>query len=361
MSTKQRKSLPRKSASAKPRRNAMKQGQLVRPKSNTTQKAVQQPYLSQCAIDYARALVNPFDGPLACVPTFTCVPTRRVRNFVRGEFRTGTNGVGFVSCDPINGLCNDVAFVAHTNSGYAGTTIEGFPPPAGVLLLAANSDYNSASFLTSGPTAIAGRVVACGLRAKYIGTTLNQGGTMCLFHDPTQESLDTRNYASLMAEEGAISSPVTREWTTITWRPAILDDFDFFQKQTINDILATMCIMVEAADPAVSLAFQFEAYGIYEYNGRMVRGMTSTHDDPTGLAAVLHVSQQKGNHIYKGQSAAHEGGFLGKVMQVVDKGISGVKTFISDVESGVKFATLKGAELYQMGQTVSKVGAMIGI
>ena len=132
--------------------------------------------LSVPATQYAQSLANPFTGPLASVPDFPSVPSRRLRVYSRGFFSTGTANVGYVCAAPPMASRADVDSVWYSSSSYAGTSFEVNTATPGVLSGRTNSDYNNAEF---GPgTLLRGRIVSSGLRIRYSATNLNRGGTV---------------------------------------------------------------------------------------------------------------------------------------------------------------------------------------
>lgn len=249
--------------------------------------------LSPCAREYAAALANPFDtGPVACIPDFPVLLTRKAKYFAKGNFQTGTGGFGFVTMTPeyftSDAPVAGASLVRFTDATYAATmvTIIGGGVNAGL----SNSDYAAATF---GAAAVLAeyRVVSAGLRVRYAGTELNRGGDMFALHEPNHQSLAGATSTVMRGYLESITCPVVRTWTNVLYKPVLLTDTQY--KNTFPTMTTTnvdfnnyMCIAVQAADALVSLNFDWEAYVNVELNGRNIQGRTPSLYDPVGFAAV---------------------------------------------------------------------------
>ena len=138
--------------------------------TNNNDTAKQAVVLSRCAADYAMCLSNPFTGPLACVPVSPTVMSLKLRAWTKGEFKSGTAGVGYINADPYSAVASDLACVRHSDAAYAGSTVA-LSGVAGTSAHFSNSPYINASF-TNGAAGAQYRVVSAGLRIRYIGTEL---------------------------------------------------------------------------------------------------------------------------------------------------------------------------------------------
>lgn len=248
------------------------------------------PHISDCAEDYGRCLANPFTGPLACVPGSIPIRTWKTRFWNRGTIVVGANGIGYIVADPLNFSVNNLNSVHITDSTFAGP---GFSAVAGSITAQSNSTFTFAQIGGTG-SLMQVRVVGFGVRIRYSGTELNRAGTIYSFHDPTHSTLLNETAATLGDEEQMKRFPVSRDWTTVTYSPVIADDFQLnpFLSVNFNTAGANRWYighLIAGAVPGVS--FDYEVYGVYEFNGQTVRGMTVTHSDPIGLAAAVTVSQ----------------------------------------------------------------------
>lgn len=243
-------------------------------------------HLSGCALDYARAIGNPMTGPLACIPSFPSLRTRRFRVFSRGTFNTNTAGFGFVVVNPISMLANDVNAVYYSSSGSAFTS-----PQTIDLAAVSNSEYTTASFGTA-PGLAQGRVVSCCVRIRYIGNELSRGGQILGFSDPDHSTLIGRGFVAIDGEEDSRKFEVDRKWKTCYYSPAF-DDELAFQGNVTTPFTAQysnfMGFCVQSTATGVSLPYEFEVWTVAEINGRNVTGRTPSLADPNGFAAVTSV------------------------------------------------------------------------
>jgi len=245
--------------------------------------------LSGCAAEYCASLANPFDtGPIGCIPDFPVLQTRKVKFFAKGNFQTGTTGLGFITVTPEYGVVNDQAFAFITNAAFAGNTID--YSLANVTTVNSNSDYASAAF---GAAAVLAeyRVVSCGLRVRYAGTELNRGGDMTGFHEPNHQTVFQQNIFGLSAYLEAVRVPVTRNWTNVLYKPVL--QTDTFYKNAFpaytganTDFNNYMVVAVVAPAAGTSINFDFEVFVNVEFNGRNVQGKTPSYYDPVGFAKV---------------------------------------------------------------------------
>jgi hypothetical protein len=270
-------------------------------------------YLSGCARDYARTLVNPFSGPLACIPSFPVLMTRKMRTWARGSFSTGTNSQGWIAADPKYGAINNSATVYYSTAGMAPVAVD--MAAVGVGTANSNSDY---ALGTVGPAANLYKVVGYGLRFRYTGTSLNQGGTIVALCDPNHNSLQGRSYANFQAELMSKQFPFGREWINVLYKP--VTDLELTSQSTFpaNTGAATdLCFYMGAyINSAVAAQpFEFEVYGVYEWEGATIRGQTPSHADPVGFAAIQVASLNSPTTVPKAGNdpSKHEASFLKEV------------------------------------------------
>lgn len=149
--------------------------------------------LSKCALKFALASVDPFhpDAIGACIPSAPSPPSLKAHSLFRTTATIGTQGWGFVAINP--SVVNDAKDMFFSGSLYAGDPDAGnqFLLSANTILAPGVKYQNSsptlpyvASQLNSGAAndaqIISARLVACGVRVRYIGTALNQSGmTIC--------------------------------------------------------------------------------------------------------------------------------------------------------------------------------------
>lgn len=298
--------------------------------------------MSACAADYARCLANPFSGPLACIPDFPVLHSSKQRVWIKGSFSTGTSGIGYVIMTPEGGCINDAPALWYSSAAYIPTTVD----IADVNTVAAttNSQYPTAGIGNTRATSQY-RVVGAGIRIRYMGTELNRGGFKIGVIDPTHDTLNASSVVSMRAEPTSVEFAVGREWSQVLYRPVFSDELQF---ASVVTNVPYMGFMVQAASAATPLQYEFEYAAVYEYQGRNIRGMTPSHSDPTGFAAVNASSltnpalipnkmpDQK-RETLSVQSAAHY------VSQGVSSVSSGLETAKSIAETGAKVAQTAGS------------------
>jgi len=271
----------------KPKANG---GNTVRRRVNASipkgrQSAGQPLHLSTCALNYARALANPFTGPLACVPSFPALLTRKMKCYAKGVLQTSnTTGVGFIYCDPSSFVASDSANNSYSSATYTGTTFS--LVGVGTNLFVSNSEYVQAQF---GLSALLNqyRVVSFGIRIRYVGTELDRGGQIIGFCDPNHIALTGRNVADLDGEIESKRFPVDRNWITVLYRPVFAQDTDFsYSMVPLGNATNYIGFILVAASATTPLSFEFEVYGNFEIVGRNVRGKTPSEVDFAGYGAV---------------------------------------------------------------------------
>jgi len=291
-------------------------------------------HLSGCAADYARACVNPFTGPIACIPDYPVLMSRRLRVFSRGTLATSsTTGVGFICCTPSFASASDSNCVFFTGPTYAGSTINPNTGVTGVFAATSNSDYSTSGIGTAAAQAQY-RVVASGIRIRYRGSTFDQGGQIYALCEPTHDNLSTATVSDLSAQEFMRKLSVTREWANVLYSPQNTGDIGFQSTNTGGPTVADqtalgranyMAMMIVAASPTTSLTFEWEMYTILEFTGKNVRGSVPSHFDPVGFSAV-HAATTTSNHKlpFQGEAQKKESSFLETVFGYVKDAVTWV-------------------------------------
>jgi hypothetical protein len=123
----------------------------------------------------------------------------------------GTAGYGFVTISP--SLANDIPFGYTTSSTFTGTTASPLTAnnvyATGVTRnFMSNIPYTTLQLLTgsnNGGNVVSGRIVSCGLRITYTGTTLDQSGVYYVYTSPTHENvLATSNTISSVSSQADV-------------------------------------------------------------------------------------------------------------------------------------------------------------
>lgn len=170
--------------------------------------------------------------------------------------------------------------VVVTRSDYDGDVAPTTGP--GTAAFQSNAPYPFTDW-GSGVDQLTSRVVACGLRVRYIGTELNRGGQMIALADPSHSNMAGRTIVSLNGELETRKFPATREWVTVLYKPFFRDELDFVTGTPHAFILG---VVIQAPDASTPVEYEFEMYAIHEYEGRKVRGKSPSHSDPVGFSAI---------------------------------------------------------------------------
>lgn len=303
--------------------------------------------LSECATNYARTLANPFDGPLSCIPTFPALQSLKARTYARGVFATSsTTGVGYVVVSPLRCCVNDQSAIFFTLSTFTGTNITA-SLGVGINPADTNASYPGAD-LNLTESGFGARVVGLGLRVRYIGTELNRGGQLYALQDPTHSSLDGRSIAELANELQTRVFPVNRVWTTVLYKPVSSGDMNF--NQGLPGITQDYYLAILAfISSTTSLSFEWEVYGVFEYQGVNIRGQTASHTDPTGFAAV-HSSSAVSSVLNATQlsSDKRETNAIAATVNYLANGISSATSNIKQITDSMRKLTTNATTAYNM-------------
>jgi len=264
------------------------QGAKKRKKRNRTRRqripVVPSSVIKPCSIRYMKALLDPWgsrnEEELPCVPDIYDFPTAKFYTRAKGLFVTSTaaggGGFGFIIAMPLN-ISNDLVKVQTSNLTYAA-----FSPGGGGSTNITNSQ--SPYINAAAPSY---RCVAEGLRIRYTGTELARGGRILLAKTPTSaDSFVGLTYDQIASRTTTDSVPVDRKWHGVVFIPGVPNDYGFFNA---NNTVFRECILVQAADPTVSLPFEWELVSYYETipsGGDNTLGQTRSHSDLPGLSLV---------------------------------------------------------------------------
>lgn len=249
--------------------------------------------LAPCSVRYAQSVLDPFNyvaNELPCIPDSSDAPTFKGSMIAQGTFATGTTGFGYVTVAPYATSLNNVASILHTTSGYAGSTLTGTYNATGV----------STSFMSRAPFSTVGfpigRLVALGLRIRYIDTELARGGRVGVASasdaSNTDDTLNGLSSDELFSRPNSISKPVDRRWHQVTYRPRAIDN-EFYKCGVDRGFSASgsaanaqLAIFIEG-QPAAKFEYAVVAYWEYKPSGiNSVPATTKSHVDPVGYAVV---------------------------------------------------------------------------
>lgn len=327
--------------------------------------------LSSCARLYLHALINPFvqiDGPaLPCIPDFITLPSNKVQVTARGVMTLGTAGVGYVLVDPYAGISNagsvagsNTSFpVLYTDATYTFPNLN-YLPSGGTLPTGVSGANTNSPFSVTGPPLARSqmRLVGAGLRIKYSGTQLYKGGSMALYRqqDNTSVSSGATN-AALLASPLAAAAPVTRDWHSITYNPASIQDVSYQTFNPYNGILGNShyCLLIQVTAPAVNTnqqTYDFEYTAYFEQIGSNLQ-LSPSHSDPVGHGAIQTATSNA--RISISPPEQQERSILNDIMKFASDNMSGI---MSVAGSAAKTA-LRGVERYALNEAVSGLAPLM--
>jgi hypothetical protein len=220
--------------------------------------------------------------------------------------------------------------ITRTNNLYAGNSFQGIPT-VGVVAEVTNSEYTFAQYGVD--TDLANfRVVGCGLRARYIGNELNRGGQMVALHEPNHQTLFGKSLTGLTGYEQGRRFPIDRDWVLVTWIPLEQSEQDL-KGTFVTAIQGNPMGIIWQANAGVSLDVEWECYAVLEISGRNIRGLTMSHVDAAGFAAVS-------------SNAYAPGSIPGSVVQVASHVVGkflGIDPLVSLQQKNVSDAKATGA------------------
>ncbi len=277
-------------------------------------------HVSRGSSDYARCVANPFDGPVGGIPSFPSVKSIKQRAWAKGVLNTSpTTGFGYIVVNPSQLSFNDAVGVGYTNSNFNDTVIGVPGSGSGNAFITSNSQYDTSQLGTTAAS-LQFRVVACGVRVRYVGSELERGGQKVGLMDPTHDTLVGRGISDFDAELDSKRFAVSREWTYVLYRPITNSELQY---QSTVDPSFSMGFTIQASSATTSLTYEFEAYVVTEFQGRTIRGQTPTLHDPTGFAAVDYTLQTS-KHLLPTTSnnSKREGSVMSDVIKYIAHGVS---------------------------------------
>jgi len=237
------------------------------------------------------------------------LPSHKLKVTIRGTFQPGTStagasGTGYVIFNPWLAVVNDGGLtglsdnfpIVSTDSTYTGpagtytrTVAGGVYTTTGLHGQNSNSPFATATFTNN---LWDYRLVAAGLRARYIGDDLHNSGRFILFRDQANGAVQSSTTTATMLNDVYSNSlPVKNKQNVfITYQPAFYNANNYaaigsYTGATPNSGRAMMIIVVDGCDPTNPQSFEYEAVAFYEIVGRNL-DTTPSESDPNGFAAV---------------------------------------------------------------------------
>jgi len=188
--------------------------------------------MSECAASYMRALCDPFSSidPLPCIPDAITLPSYKMRVVTRGVAYVGASGFGAAIADPWSSPWNDNGPndppLLLSNASNAWTAATFLPAVTSTDWSQAHSNSLFA-FTTLNQPMVNLRLVAGGLRIRYTGTTLNEGGQVAVTRVPSNITMigNTPLFLENMANTSV--APVSRKGNFVNYYPDALGTLSY--------------------------------------------------------------------------------------------------------------------------------------
>jgi hypothetical protein len=212
------------------------------------------------------------------------MPSLKTRVYARGVLRTGTSNVGFIFCCPGQLGVNDTDRIYYTDGSYPGTE--------STLLTGSGTGINATNTNASYATVDSAyyRVVACGIRLRYIGTSLDMGGRLVALEQPDHGDIAGQySFNTMLDFDRARVTLANRDWTASISTPTVQSELDY-GLQGVKSNTSYLAIAVSSAEPAAP--YEYEVVVHLEYTGVNVRGRTPT---PASAELFSRVTGTVGN------------------------------------------------------------------
>jgi hypothetical protein len=278
--------------------------------------------IPECTKHYAQALADPFSlNAEVCIPDTHSVPSKKVKFVIRGAGSTQADKFGTVFANPffvandklefLSGAatCFTGAVAATDGTGTGGSIFmyENITTPNGVAATPLTRSPYSLNEFDQGPegnlnpTSVGAqaRIVGSGLRVRYTGTKLNEGGSILVAKRQDGESFDFFTYDSIASIMNTQMRPLGDKWHQVSYTPVQPTDYDycrngcFGSSEPVSSINATevlkhsrhnMGFVLKSAAP--SQPFEWEYVVHVEFLGKIIDNISRSHSDIVGLSAV---------------------------------------------------------------------------
>lgn len=289
--------------------------------------------LSDCTRDYALALMNPWemDKP-PCIPDLITLPSYKFGARAKGTFTIGTAGVGFVAISPYTGVGKPASgsgqyHIYYTSSTFALNT---YTDVGGVLGL--NATYDDTNLLSDNISrkGFQFRTVGCGVKCRYIGSEINRAGRIVEYRQPNNQAITVGSTAQdLLLNREAQTAPNDRKEHYVQFRPANQADL-YYQDQVLFQN-PTMVLFVEGG--VAGQSFEYDAVWWFECTGQLLPGLTRSHSDPMGIAAVHGALPL---HQPVGSPAQNSKSFMDNVVDFAKSSFSFIGPLITETVGGLE-------------------------
>lgn len=300
-----------------------------------------------CTESFGYAQRNPFQAFLdknseVCMPDSIVLPTGKRRLLLKGSGSTGTTGVGFLIGIPYNPSNDTQSAIVSTAASVGGTATAFSAFTNTITPVFANSSYAAADFSAGN---VEFRTAAYGIRLRFKGTNLNEGGSVYAYRSPSNTDIWTLKPDDLIPLSTTKSYDFTKEWVTLRWKIATPNDTDFASTTSTSGVM----VLVVVSATGSPQPFEYQAVTFHELVGGNVNTLTESHSDPVGFGAVQAVGARgsdsfNGKGPSKGAVVSEIGGTIQKSTSHVKQVVSYGKKFLNAAGQGMQmYNSIKGA------------------
>lgn len=231
---------------------------------------------------YILQLLNPYEGMGVGIPSSFPLKSQKVYAFVKGTFELGTTGVGFIKQQIFT--ANDQYGSYYTTAASVGTdatALSAFTNLGSVVMT--KLPYSSVNI---GDAVIQSRVVAAGLRCRYIGRSDGLNGLVRSIETPDNTNLNNDTPVEVSNYDMQTTSrPSENEWTCVNYSgPIAPSDIEFsLSPYPLGTSGPTLAHVVEGT---AGDQYAWEFHINVEYIGPASVGKTQNISDPIGYAKV---------------------------------------------------------------------------
>lgn len=340
--------------------------------------------VSECSREYFAALTCPFywvddacngnvrglglntsDKKMPCIPLPPNLKSRKAYFFIRGTFgvssptgatpnsanimfaprRLANNNNADQFSPPI--IIQGTGFTTGLD-GLISTTLD-TPAALGPGMSTANfnSEYTAAELVLFNTRGIRYRVVGAGLRIQYTGSEVNLAGTVHSFVQPNHDTVAGLSVTASGQYETYFKTAVSKDWVVLTHTPVVEDDFNYLPDYPSNPTAYAGSVfaldsqqhyMAMTITDCPAGTFNYEAIVLMEMTGQLVRGLTPTVVDSSGVSAVLNGATT---------AMAPQLNKMKDFTPLLDAGVDLVSAFVPEAKA-LKMATPMGNKILNM-------------
>jgi hypothetical protein len=286
----------------KPRNASNKQKARNNNNKNRTARVDNRMYfrLSKCATDYLKALTDPFgftrvgmEG-MPCIPDLLDAPSTKYRSVARGSLVVPATNSGFLLLNTHTAPANNAYSILNSNALYI--LVDQFPT-TGVETGVTRSFFNQSPYSSAeigvGAGNVQYRVVALGIRVRYIGTVLNRGGRIIPFRHPNNQPFTGYTLGDVMGYTNVHPSTVDDKWHAVNYMPVRATDYEY-KSVAISGVPATagasaVGILINP-NGSTAVTYEWEAVMYTEWIGEIPL-TTPSHSDVPGMSAIRNLME----------------------------------------------------------------------